>query len=118
KQPVEKLEDLKGAKIRGGSRIINDMLTSLGAEPIGMPVPAVPEALSKGVIDGTTIPWQVTISLRTSELVRNHTEFAGAHGLYSQTFAVVMNKAAYESLPDDLQAIIDEESGIAFAAQM
>ena len=54
--PVTKLEDLKGMKIRGGSRIINDMLTRLGAEPIGMPVPQVPEALSTGVITGTTIP--------------------------------------------------------------
>ena len=39
KDPVNKLEDLKGMKIRGGSRIVNDMLTRLGAEPVGMPVP-------------------------------------------------------------------------------
>ncbi|RYE50761.1 MAG: TRAP transporter substrate-binding protein, partial [Rhizobiaceae bacterium] len=56
KTAVNKLEDLKGMKIRGGSRIINDMLTRLGAEPVGMPVPQVPEALSTGVINGTTIP--------------------------------------------------------------
>ena len=54
------LESLRGMKIRGGSRIINNMLTKLGATPVGMPVPAVTDALSKGVIDGTTIPWEVT----------------------------------------------------------
>lgn len=115
--PIEKLEDLNGVKVRGGSRVINNMLVSLGAEPIGMPVPAVPEALSKGVIDGTTIPWEVTLPLRSSELVKNHTGFTGDHGLYTQTFGLVMNKDAYNNLPDDLKAIIDAESGVEIAAE-
>ena len=57
--PVESPADLEGMKIRGGSRLVNDLLTRVGATPVGMPVPAVAEALSKGVIDGTTIPWEV-----------------------------------------------------------
>ena len=112
REPIESLEDLQDMKIRGGSRVINDMLTRLGAEPVGMPVPAVTEALSKGVIDGTTIPWEVTPSVKTSELVQNHTGFAGDHGLYTQTFGFVMNLDAYNNLPDDLKAIIDENSGV------
>jgi TRAP-type C4-dicarboxylate transport system substrate-binding protein len=122
KDPVTKLEDLQGMKIRGGSRIINDMLTRLGAEPVGMPVPQVPEALSTGVISGTTIPWEVTPSLKVAELVKNHTGFAGDHGLYTQTFGFTMNLDKYNSLPDDLKAIIDQNSGVetarAFGAAM
>ncbi len=122
KDPVTKLEDLQGMKIRGGSRIINDMLTRLGAEPVGMPVPQVPEALSTGVISGTTIPWEVTPSLKVAELVKNHTGFAGDHGLYTQTFGFTMNLDQYNSLPDDLKAIIDQNSGVetarAFGAAM
>ena len=117
KDPIEKLEDLQGVKVRGGSRVINNLLVSLGAEPIGMPVPAVPEALSKGVIDGTTIPWEVTLPLRSSELVKNHTGFTGDRGLYTQTFGLVMNKDAYNNLSDDLKAIIDAETGIEVAAE-
>ncbi len=122
KTPVTKLEDLKGMKIRGGSRIINDMLTRLGAEPVGMPVPQVPEALSTGVITGTTIPWEVTPSLKVAELVKNHTGFSGTHGLYTQTFGFTMNLDKYNSLPDDLKALIDQNSGVetarAFGAAM
>lgn len=117
RNPVNALEDLDGVKVRGGSRIINEMLVSLGAEPIGMPVPAVSEALSTGVIDGTTIPWEVTTAVRSSELVSNHTGFAGDRGLYTQTFAVVMNLDAYNNLPDDLKAIIDANSGAEIAAE-
>ena len=116
KQPVVGLESLRGMKIRGGSRIINNMLVKLGATPVGMPVPAVTEALSKGVIDGTTIPWEVTPSLKVTELVKNHTTFAGKEGLYTQTFAFSMNKASYEKLPPDLKKVIDNNSGQVAAA--
>lgn len=116
KNPVNTLEDMKGLKVRGGSRVINQMLEKLGATPIGMPVPAVSEALSKGVIDATTIPWEVTPALKVSELVHNHTGFSGKHGLYTQTFVFAMNKAAYDKLPDDLKKVIDDNSGIETAA--
>ncbi|MFC7410150.1 TRAP transporter substrate-binding protein [Hydrogenophaga atypica] len=116
KAPVTGLESLRGMKIRGGSRVINNMLVKLGATPVGMPVPAVTDALSKGTIDGTTIPWEVTPSLKVTELVKNHTTFAGKEGLYTQTFAFSMNKAAYDKLPADLKAVIDKNSGIETAA--
>jgi TRAP-type transport system periplasmic protein len=116
KTPVTGLESLRGMKVRGGSRVINNMLTKLGATPVGMPVPAVTEALSKGVIDGTTIPWEVTPSLKVTELVKNHTTFAGKQGLYTQTFAFSMNRASYDRLPADLKKVIDNNSGIETAA--
>ena len=112
--PVETPDDLRGMKIRGGSRSVNALLTELGATPVGMPVPAVPEGLSKGVIDGTTIPGEVTAALKVPELVENHTEFTGK-ALYTLTFVLAMNKAKYESLPADLQAVIDDNSGLEFS---
>ncbi|HEU0199557.1 MAG TPA: TRAP transporter substrate-binding protein DctP, partial [Burkholderiaceae bacterium] len=115
-QPINKLEDLKGMKVRGGSRIINIMLEQLGATPVGLPVPQVGEALSRGVISSTTIPWEVVPALKVEQIVKNHTGFTGEKGLYTQTFAVAMNKAAYEKLPADLKKIIDANSGIETAA--
>ncbi len=118
---VNSLEDMKGLTLRGPTRIINDLLSELGAEPVGMPLPAIPEALSKGVVKATVIPWEVTSSIRLSELVSNHTEFAGEESLYTAAIVLVMNKAKYEALPDDLRAIIDAESGAklsAFATQV
>ncbi len=113
-KPVETPADLQGMKIRGGSRLVNTLLTKLGATPVGMPVPAVSEALSKGVIDGTTIPWEVTAALKVQELVHNHTEFTG-RALYTLTFVLAMNKQKYDSLPDDLKKVIDDNSGLDFS---
>ena len=113
-KPVNTPADLEGMKIRGGSRLVNSYLDSLGATPVGMPVPAVSEALSKGVIDGTTIPWEVAASLKVPELVSNHTEFEGS-ALYTLTFVLAMNKPKFDSLPADLQKVIDDNSGLEFS---
>lgn len=112
--PVETPDDLQGMKIRGGSVLVNKLLERVGATPVGMPVPAVSEALSKGVIDGTTIPWEVTYALKVPELVHNHTEFEG-DALYTLTFVLAMNKDVYEGLSDENKAVIDANSGLAFS---
>ena len=121
KEPIASLEDMAGKKLRGPTRVITDMLNELGATPVGMPLPAIPESLSKGVIDATVIPWEVTTAVRVSELVGNHTEFGGPESLYTATIILAMNKERYESLPENIRAAIDAESGevlSAFAAQV
>lgn len=112
--PVESPADLQGMKIRGGGRMVNQLLEAVGATPVGMPVPAVAEALSKGVIDGTTIPWEVTASLKVPELVTNHTQFEGP-ALYTLSFFLAMNKAKFDSLPADIQEMIDNHSGLSLS---
>ena len=116
KSPVTKLEDLNGLKVRAPTRVINALLSQLGAAPVGMPVPQVTEALSKGVIDATVIPWEVTPALKVAELVSNHTTFGGDHAFYTTTFVLAMNKDSYERLPDDLKKVIDDNAGAELSA--
>ena len=114
KAPVTTPADMQGLKIRGGSRLANVLLEKVGATPVGLPVPAIPEALSKGVIDGTTIPWEVTGSLKVPELVGNHTEFEGG-AFYTLGFVLAMNKDRFDSLDPELQKAIEDNSGLAFS---
>ncbi|WP_420569027.1 TRAP transporter substrate-binding protein [Thalassovita sp.] len=115
-KPVRTMEDMTGMKFRIPSRMAGFLLENLGAVPIGMPVTAIPEALSKGVIDGAVIPWEVTTALKVPELVGNHTEFAEGYAFYTLTFTLAMNKDRYESLPEDIKAVFDANSGIEFSA--
>ncbi|GAB2184196.1 TRAP transporter substrate-binding protein [Roseibium sp. LAB1] len=114
-KPIVALSDLNGVKLRAPTRVTNKLFSNLGATPIGMPVPAIPEALSKGVVDATVIPWEVVGALKVNELVKNHTEFPGK-ALYTTSFIFAMNKEKYDSLPDDLKAVIDANSGEEFSA--
>jgi TRAP-type C4-dicarboxylate transport system substrate-binding protein len=114
---VKTLADLKGLKLRAPTRMTNKLLASLGATPVAMPLPAVPEAVSKGVIDGFLLPWEVIPSVKLQEMVKFHTETDAAHGaMYSALFILAMNPARYQGLPPDLKAIIDRNSGAGLSA--
>ncbi|WP_281856475.1 TRAP transporter substrate-binding protein [Litoreibacter halocynthiae] len=108
---IKTVEDFKGLKLRGPSRPATLLLDKMGATPIGMPVPAFPEALSKGVVDGGVITWEMSPSLKLDELTDSHTDVAGDQALYNLYFIWAMNKDKYDSLPADLKAIIDANSG-------
>ncbi|MFG5380794.1 TRAP transporter substrate-binding protein [Yoonia sp. R2-816] len=114
-RPITDVADLNGLKLRAPTRTTTTLFTGLGATSVGMPVPAVPESLSKGVIDGAVIPWEVVPALKVQELVNNHTEFPG-EALYTTAFIFAMNNAAYDGMPDDLKAVIDANSGLEFSA--
>ena len=109
---IETVEDFAGLKLRGPSRPATLLLEELGATPIGMPVPAFPEALSKGVVDGGVITWEMSPSLKLNELTDSHTDVAGDRALYNLYFIWAMNKDVHEGMPDDLRAIIDANSGM------
>jgi TRAP-type transport system periplasmic protein len=116
-KPVKSVEDMKGVKMRAPTRQVNKLMASLGATPVGMPLPGIPDALSKGTIQGAVIPWEVVPSVKVHELTKFHAEFDPAGGaLYTTTFVMAMNKAKYNSLPADLKKVIDNNSGMATSA--
>ena len=111
-EPISTIADFNGLKLRGPSRQANKLLEAVGATPVGMPVPAFPEALSKGIVDGGVIPWEIVPPLKVHELADSHTQIGGDRALYNTYFIWAMNKDAYDALPDDLKAIIDNNSGM------
>ncbi|HZH25824.1 MAG TPA: TRAP transporter substrate-binding protein [Azospirillaceae bacterium] len=112
---VRTMEDLKGLKLRFPTRQANETLKALGADTVGMPVPAVPEALSRGTIDGAVIPWEVVPTIRVHELCKTHTVIPGTPGLYTATFILAMNRRTYENLPADLRDVLDRNRGLPFS---
>ena len=109
---IKSVADLKGMKVRGPTRQITKMLGALGATPVGMPLPQIPDAISKGVIDAAVVPWEVVPAVKLEELAKFHSEFPAGVSLYTTTFVMAMNKAKYDSLPADLKKVIDDNSGI------
>jgi TRAP-type C4-dicarboxylate transport system substrate-binding protein len=109
--------DLKGMKVRGPTRQITKMLAAVGATPVGMPLPQIPDALSKGTIDACAIPWEVVPAVKVHELTKFHSEFdSNGPALYTTTFVMAMNKAKYDGLAPDLRKVIDANSGMATSA--
>ena len=115
-QDIQSFEDLEGLKLRSPSRTGAWMVESWGAEPVGMPVPALPQALSKKAIDGALIPFEVAIPLKVIELANFSVEMDGGERFGTATFMFAMNQNSFNSLPDDLKKIIEDNSGAAIAS--
>ena len=119
KKPIKTLADLQGLKLRAPTRQTNKLLAALGATPVAMPVPAVGEALSKGVIDGALVPYEVVPSVKLQEIAKFHSETDPVEpAIYTSTFIFAMNKARYDGLPADLKKVIDANSGADLSASI
>jgi TRAP-type C4-dicarboxylate transport system substrate-binding protein len=114
KKTVKTLEDLKGLKLRAPTRIGAKSMAALGIVPVQMPANAVSEAVSKNVVDGTSLPWEAATSFKIQEICKTHTETGkGQAKLSNAIFVFAMNPAKYNSLPADLKKVIDNNSGLA-----
>ena len=118
-RPVRVLEDFRGMKLRAPTRQTNKLLAALGATPVSMPVTALADAISKGVLDGAMVPWEVVPAVKVQEVARFHTETdPNVPALYTAVFLFAMNPKTYAALPDDLQAVIDRNSGLDLSSQV
>ncbi|MBA4501585.1 TRAP transporter substrate-binding protein [Marinobacterium marinum] len=109
---VEKPEDLAGLRIRRPTSVAGKLLEGLDAAPVGMPAPASYQSMQRGVINGVALPWEGVKAFRINELADSHTEIGG---LYSLSFVVTMNTSVYDRLPEDLQQVINDHSGLSWA---
>ncbi len=107
KKPVNKLEDLKGMKIRA-TGLAAKVVTALGAAPVGATMPETYDALRTGVVDGSMAPDEALKGWKWGEVVSYTTYNYGS--AYTTAMFVVMNKAKWNSLPPDVQKVFDEVS--------
>jgi TRAP-type C4-dicarboxylate transport system substrate-binding protein len=105
KKPVGTLEDLKGMKIRC-TGMAAKIVTALGGVPVAMPMGDTYDALSRGVVDGSMAPQESLQGWKWGEVVKYTIENFGSS--YSTGMFVVMNKDKWNSLPADVQGIIEQ----------
>ena len=112
KAPVTTLAAMKGVKLRSPSRLSSKMLGELGSAPVNMPASQITESVSRGVADGALGPWELVTAIKLDEVARFHVEPPlGKPAYIAVSMALLMNKRKYESLPDNLKAVIDRNSG-------
>jgi TRAP-type C4-dicarboxylate transport system substrate-binding protein len=105
KTPVEKLDDLKGMKIRS-TGLSGKIAAALGGAPVGMPITEAYDALNRGVAEGILTPVEALKQWKLAEVTKCVTENYGS--AYSVGFFIVMNKDKWNSLPPDIQKAIEK----------
>lgn len=115
---IKTLADLKDLAVRAPNKVMSEGFSNIGANTVFMPVTEMPSALSKGVIDVAVLPYEVVLPMKIYELATHNTDLKGPRGLYTNTFIFAMNKKVYDSMPPDLQKVIDKDSGMQLAAHI
>lgn len=103
KKPVQKLEDLKGLKIRATGNS-GQLVSALGGTPVAMSMGESYEAIQKGVANGGMYPTETNKGWNMADVVNYMTESTSV--AYTTVFFVAMNKDKWNSLPADAQKAI------------
>lgn len=111
KKPLRSVEDFKGVKVRYAGTQFKNLIDALGAVPIAVPPQETQDALSKGIVDAATFPYEGAASFDIGTAAK----FTLEPGFSTATFGVVMNPAKLASLPDDLQKMVERTTGPAAA---
>ncbi|UTW12054.1 TRAP transporter substrate-binding protein [Marinobacterium rhizophilum] len=108
---IQSPKDLEGLRIRRPSEVAGEMLSSMGAQPVGMPAPEIYSAMQRGVVDGLSFPWEAMKVFRINELANYHMQVPYYTGIIMAT----MNKGVYQSLSPEMKTVIDNNSGMKWA---
>jgi TRAP-type C4-dicarboxylate transport system substrate-binding protein len=112
KDPINKIEDFKGMKLRSYSRTNAWILEALEATPLQLPLPELVPMLSKGTVSGSILPYEIAPAVKMQDLTNYFTTLAPPQPrLSTAIFTFLMNKNSYNKLPADLKKVIDDNSG-------
>jgi len=117
-KPVRKPSDLAGTKLRIPTRTGAWAIEAMNAAPTAMPVPALPQALSKKVVDGALIPFEIIPPLKLQDLTQYQIEGANSTRFGTTTFQVSMNEGKWNQLPKDIQKIFMDASDEAWVKEV
>lgn len=104
-------DDIKGLRLRVPSKLLGDVLSSIGASPVFMNITEVYNAVQTGVLAGVTTGTSALRGFKLGEVLRYYNSYA--FGVSPQF--VVMNQASYDRLSPEHRKIIDETTGLAFS---
>ena len=107
RQPVASLADLKGLKIRTNNLIEAAGLGMLGVLPVVLALPQTLDALTKGSLDGATVPPSLLVDFGIARVASHHYMMLTS----AAPLALVMSRAKFDALPDGEKSLIRKYSG-------
>lgn len=103
KKAITKLDDFKGMKLGVGGTKQTRFASLIGAVPVFMPMPEMYSSLQKGIIDATIFGFPMLHQFRLFEVGK----YVMGPPMITGQIMCPMNKGKWNSLPADIQKIID-----------
>jgi TRAP-type C4-dicarboxylate transport system substrate-binding protein len=105
KTPVNKIEDLKGLRIKSDANT-SKVVAAAGGTPTTMPMLETYDALKRGLADGVLLPIETLKGWKFGEVCKY--TYINHGNAYGNGFFIAMNKERWNALPKDIQQIIDK----------
>lgn len=96
KKVIRSLDDFKGLRLRATNTVSMEAFKMFGATPLPMPVTQLRDALSKGIVDGTSFLDEGVFGFKIEDFVTSTTRVEG--GLFNASFFLVMNKGKWDAI--------------------
>lgn len=98
-------DDFAGLRVRAVGDGLLSALVATGASPVALTAGEMYEGVERGVIDGVANNLDAPISYKLTEVLDNWTDTGYGHYI---TIGMWMSQSAYDSLPADLQKVVDD----------
>ena len=119
KQPIKRMGDFSGLIIRPPGRGVGSWtIKALGADTTKKRHPKLPKALKNNLLDGALMSFQLAQKMGVAEAANSHTLLDEDEYFGTSLYLFLMNKARYDSLPEDLRSVIDQSSGRPLAKEI
>ncbi|MBI5251019.1 MAG: TRAP transporter substrate-binding protein, partial [Desulfomonile tiedjei] len=105
KKEVKGIEDVKGLRFKANVENA-PIVAAMGGIPVTLPITETYEGLQKGLVDGVLLPIEPIKGWKLADVLK--TTIVDTSMSYTAPIFVTMNKQKWESLPKDIQEIIEK----------
>ncbi len=105
-KPIMRVSDIAGKKFRIAGRVNAQIIGSLKASGVQLPITRVYQNLSKGVIQGSLSPWLGFTAFKHQEVTNHHVEVP----MGAIAGMIAMNNATWKRLPAKAKAAFTQNS--------
>lgn len=104
RDPIRVPADVRGLNVRPAHATMSRFVSLLGGGPVQVPAPEAREAIANGTADALTFPWNSVYIFGIDSAVKNHLDMP----FYISAQLLLINRTTYDSMPEDLRAIMDD----------
>ena len=111
---IQSVRDFRGLRMRTPSTTVGVALAKLGAMPLGIPLNLIGDTIASGYVDAIAYGWDSTTTTKGAggKFLVDQLSVAIDARLAAPSLMVVMNRAKWDALPDDLKKIIEKHAPI------
>ncbi len=107
---IQSVRDFRGLRMRTPSITVGLALAKLGAVPLGIPLNTIGDSIASGYVDAIAYGWDSTTTTKGvgGKVLSDQLSVVIDAHLAAPALMMVMNRAKWEALPNDLKAILEK----------